>query len=159
VRRLVLAGTAPQGGNGLHGWPPDIHAMAAADEQDASHLLYLFFERTPDSVAKGWEFVERITTRTADRDAPVSLAARDAQLDAYTTWGIPDRSKLDRLAGITQPTLVADGDADIMVPTPNSRVLAERLPDARLSIYPCASHGFLFQYPAEFAAEINDFLG
>jgi pimeloyl-ACP methyl ester carboxylesterase len=159
VRRLVLAGTAPEGGERLHGWPPEVHAMAAADEQGAEHLLYLFFERTPDSVAKGWEFVERIFARTEDRDGPVSLRTRDAQLDAYATWGIPDASKLNRLAGITQPTLVANGDNDIMVPTPNSRVLAERLPNAQLSIYPSANHGFLFQYPAEFAAEVNGFLG
>jgi hypothetical protein len=29
----------------------------------------------------------------------------------------------------------------------------------RLSIYPGANHGFLFQYPEEFAAEVNGFLG
>jgi pimeloyl-ACP methyl ester carboxylesterase len=159
VRRLVLAGTAPQGSEGLHGWPSELLAMAAADEQGAEHLLYLFFERTPESVAKGWEFVERIFARTEDRDEPVRLSARDAQLDALVEWGIPDASKLNRLAGITQPTLVANGDNDIMVPTPNSRVLAERLPNARLSIYPGANNGFLFQYPAEFAAEVNGFLG
>jgi pimeloyl-ACP methyl ester carboxylesterase len=159
VRRLVLAGTGPQGGEGLHGWPAEVLAMAAADEQGAEHLLYLFFERTPESVARGWEFVERIFARTEDRDEPVSLGARDVQLDALTEWGIPDASKLNRLAGITQPTLVANGDNDIMVPTPNSRVLVERLPNAQLSIYPSANHGFLFQYPAEFAAEVNGFLG
>jgi len=53
VRRLVVAGTAPEGGEQLHGWPPEIHAMAAADEQGAEHLLYLFFERSPESVARG----------------------------------------------------------------------------------------------------------
>jgi len=159
VRRLVLAGTAPEGGEQLHGWPPEIHAMAAADEQGAEHLLYLFFERSPESVAKGWEFVERIFARTDDRDAPVGLRTRDAQLDAYATWGIPDVSKLNRLAGITQPTLVANGDNDIMVPTRNSHLLAARLPNARLLIYPGANHGFLFQYPEEFAAEVNSFLG
>ena len=147
VRRLVLAGTAPEGGEQLHGWPPEIHAMAAADEQGAEHLLYLFFERSPESVAKGWEFVERIFARTDDRDAPVSLRTRDAQLDAYATWGIPDVSKLNRLAGITQPTLVANGDNDIMVPTRNSHLLAARLPNARLLIYPGANHGFLFSVP------------
>jgi len=26
-------------------------------------------------------------------------------------------------------------------------------------IYPGANHGFLFQYPEEFAAEVNSFLG
>jgi pimeloyl-ACP methyl ester carboxylesterase len=51
-----------------------------------------------------------------------------------------------------------NGDNDRMIPTENSRLLAERLPDAQLKIYPDAGHGFLFQYPAEFAAEIEAFL-
>ena len=76
---------------------------------------------------------------------------RDAQLDAITTWGIPDASVLNRLAGITQPVLVANGDNDRLVPTKNSHLLAERLPNARLKIYPDAGHGFLFQYAADFA--------
>ena len=54
--------------------------------------------------------------------------------------------------------LVANGDNDRMVPTKNSFLLDERLPDARLKIYPDAGHGFLFQYPAEFAAEVETFL-
>ena len=35
-----------------------------------------------------------------------------AQYDAVVEWGIPDSSKLARLAGIRQPTLVANGDTD-----------------------------------------------
>ena len=57
---------------------------------------------------------------TDERDAPVSLAGRDVQLDAIITWGIPDASKLNRLAGITQPTLVAACGHDIVVPTTNT---------------------------------------
>jgi pimeloyl-ACP methyl ester carboxylesterase len=159
VRRLVLAGTGPQGGQDIHGWEGEVHDMAMEDVQGAEHLLFLFFERSPASVAKGWAFVERIFLRTEDRDAPVSLAARDAQRDAYAAWGVPDPSRLHRLAGIRQPTLVLHGDNDIMIPPANARLLAERLPNAALSIYRGANHGFLFQYPAEFSAEVNDFLG
>jgi hypothetical protein len=50
-------------------------------------------------------------------------------------WGIPDASQLNRLAGITQPTLVANGANDTMIPTINSRVLADHIPDARLRVY------------------------
>ena len=67
-------------------------------------------------------------------------------------------SKLARLAGITQPTLVANGSDDIMVPTVNSYLLAGHLPNAGLIIYPDSGHGFLFQYPHEFATEVNQFL-
>jgi pimeloyl-ACP methyl ester carboxylesterase len=45
-----------------------------------------------------------------------------------------------------------------MVPTVYSYLPAGHIPDARLKIYPDANHGFLFQYPHEFAAEVNAFL-
>jgi len=47
--------------------------------------------------------------------------------------------------------LVANGDNHRMIPTRNTHLLAGRLPDAQLKIYPDAGHGFLFRYPAEFA--------
>ncbi|MET7998565.1 alpha/beta hydrolase [Amycolatopsis sp. NPDC005232] len=159
VHRLVLAGTSHEGGFGFHTWTGETGNAAKTDEPAAEHLLHLFFAKTPTGVAKGWEFVQRIFTRTEDRDEGVSLAARDAQLDAITSWGIPDPSRLARLAAITQPTLVANGDNDIMVPTPNSKVLADHLPNARLAIYPGAGHGFLFHYATEFAGDVNAFLG
>jgi pimeloyl-ACP methyl ester carboxylesterase len=158
VRRLVLAATGPEGGEGMHRWTDDIYPHATSDEPGAEDLLALFFERSETSVAKGLEFVQRIFTRTEDRDANTTPKTRDAQLDAYSVWGIPDPSKLNRLAGITQPVLVANGDNDRMIPTSNTHLLAERLPDAKLRIYPDAGHGFLFQYPAEFAAEVDAFL-
>lgn len=46
-----------------------------------------------------------------------------------------------------------------MIPTRNSRVLARHLPTAELTVYRGAGHGFLFQYPAEFAAEVDTLLG
>jgi pimeloyl-ACP methyl ester carboxylesterase len=158
VRRVILAGTAPQGAEGIHGYTDDVYGNAVHDEPDGDDLLALFFERSQTSVARGWEFVERIFARTEDRDAPTTLETRDHQLDATYAWGVPDATKLNRLAGIRQPVLVANGDNDRMIPTENSRLLAERLPNARLRIYPDAGHGFLFQYPVEFAGEIEAFL-
>jgi pimeloyl-ACP methyl ester carboxylesterase len=83
---------------------------------------------------------------------------RDAQYDAIVEWGIPDASKLNRLAGIRQPTLVANGDNDTMIPTINTYILAEHLPNARVRIFPDAGHGFLFQWPVEFANLVTEFL-
>jgi pimeloyl-ACP methyl ester carboxylesterase len=104
------------------------------------------------------ESIQRIYSRDADRDQPTDLATRDAQLAAITAWGIPDASKLNRLAGITQPTLVANGDEDTMMHTQNSQLLAEHLPSAELRIYPDAGHGFLNQYPEQFAGHVHAFL-
>ena len=121
-------------------------------------MLYLFFSPSEASQAKGMEFVGRIFTRTDDRDAATTLAVRDAQAAAIIEWGIRDYSKLARLENIKAPTLVANGDNDVMVPTVNSYLLAGHIPNAKLIIYPGANHGFLFQFPHEFAAEVNTFL-
>ncbi len=158
VRRLVLAGTAPQGGPDLHRWSEDVYALATPDEPTAEDLLSLFFSGSEQSRAKGMESIGRLFQREVDRDQPTDLATRDAQLAAITAWGIPDESRLNRLAGITQPTLVANGDNDTMMHTQNSRLLAQRLPDAQLRIYRDAGHGFLNQCPELFASDVHAFL-
>src|SRR6266568_4519389 len=158
VRRLVLAGTGPQGGADMHGFTPDVYALAAPDEPTGDDLVSLFFSPSQHSTAKGWEFIQRIFTRQEDRDEPTDLRARDAELDAITKWGVPDPTRLNRLAAIKQPVLAANGENDIMVPTKNTELLGKHLPNATVKIYPDSGHGFLFQYPAEFAAEVNTFL-
>ncbi|MFE2972136.1 alpha/beta fold hydrolase [Streptomyces sp. NPDC059340] len=158
VRRLVLAGTGPRSGVLMHGWINDVQALANVADNHPEDLLSLFFEVSPTSQQKGREFLERRASRTEDRDKPAGLQARDAQMDAITEWGIPDPAQLDRLAGITQPVLVANGDNDIMIPTPNTWLLAQHLPNARVRIYPDSGHGFLWQWPEEFAALIHSFL-
>jgi pimeloyl-ACP methyl ester carboxylesterase len=158
VRRIVLAGTAPQGGPDLHRWTDDVYANACADEITAETALNIFFSGSENSRAKGMEYLQRTQSRQADRDAPTDLATRDAQLAAITAWGIPDASKLNRLAGIIQPTFVASGDNDTMMHTKNSQLLADRLPNAHLRIYPDSNHGFLNQYPELFADHVTAFL-
>src|SRR3954452_16949273 len=158
VRRLVLAGTAPQGGPDLHRWSDRVFALATADQPTAEDLLNLFFSSSEESRAKGAEYLQRAYQRQGDRDAPTDLVTRDAQLAAITAWGTPDTSRLNRLAGITHPTLVANGDDDRMMHTKNSRLLAEHLPNAELRIYLDANHGFLDQYAVQFADDIVEFL-
>jgi pimeloyl-ACP methyl ester carboxylesterase len=157
VRCLVLVATGPKGAPGMHGWRADI-AAAARGESSPGNLLYIMFAHTETSQAKGRAFLGRFTRRQEDRDAPTSDAARDAQYDAIVEWGIPDHGALQRLTGITCPTLVIQGDGDLMIPTKLSHLLAGMIPDARIRIYPDAAHGFLFQYPDEVAAEVNAFL-
>jgi pimeloyl-ACP methyl ester carboxylesterase len=45
----------------------------------------------------------------------------------------------------------------IMVPTINSYILQQHLPDARLILYPDSGHGSHFQFPEEFAEEAARF--
>jgi pimeloyl-ACP methyl ester carboxylesterase len=157
VRRLVLAATGPKGAPGMHGWREDI-AAAARGESKPENLLYIMFAHTETSQAKGMEFLGRFMQRHEGRDAPTSDAARDAQYDAVVEWGIPDYAALQRLTGIKTPTLIMQGDGDLMIPTKLSHLMAGLIPDTQIRIYPDAAHGFMFQYPTEAAAEINAFL-
>jgi pimeloyl-ACP methyl ester carboxylesterase len=91
VRRIVLAGTAPQGAPDLHRWTDDVYALATPDDTSAERFLKLFFSGSAESQAKGHEYLARAYARKNDRDAPTDLACRDAQLAAITAWGIPSR--------------------------------------------------------------------
>jgi pimeloyl-ACP methyl ester carboxylesterase len=135
VRRLVLAATGPRGAPGMHGWRDDIAAAARA-ESKPENLLYIMFAHTEASKAKGKEFLGRFVLRQEGRDAPTSDAVRNAQYDAIVEWGIPDHAALQRLTGIQSPTLVMQGDGDLMIPTRLSHPLAGLIPDARIRIYP-----------------------
>ena len=159
VRCLVLAGTGPKGGPGMHGWREDIAAAARLEQSTAESLLHIFFAPTETSRAKGREFLGRFMARREDRDQATSLAARDAQYDAIVEWGIPDHGALQRLTAIRCPTLIIQGDGDALIPTRLSHLMAGLIPDAQIHIYPDSAHAFLFQEPKQVAADINAFLG
>src|SRR6478736_5502607 len=57
VRKLILAGTGPQGGPVMHGWRKDIADNARVDQAGAEQLLYIMFRHTPSSQAKGVEYL------------------------------------------------------------------------------------------------------
>jgi hypothetical protein len=63
VRRVVLAGTAPQGGPDLHRWSEDVYALATPDEPTAEDLLSSFFSGSEQSRAKGVESLGRLHQR------------------------------------------------------------------------------------------------
>jgi pimeloyl-ACP methyl ester carboxylesterase len=158
ARRIVLAGTAPRGAPRIHRWSDDVYALATPDVADPAGFLRLFFSGSEASRASGMEYFGRISARSDDPDEPTDLPTRNAQLEAITRWGIPNPTQLARLAAITQPTLVANGDNDTMMITENSHLLAQHLPNAQLRIYPDAGHGFLNQYPEQFGDHVRAFL-
>ena len=142
----------------IHRWSDDVYALAGQQGLDPRRFISLFFSGSQESREKGTRFLERISARRIDRDESTDLATRDAQLEALTRWGIPDPSKLARLAAITHPTFVANGDNDTLMITENSHLLAQALPNAQLRIYPDSGHGFLDQYPEQFADHVRAFL-
>src|SRR3989441_2924220 len=157
VRRLILAGTGPAGGEGIE----KVTAISNLDViravltfQDPKQ--FLFFTRTPNGRRAGKEFLARLKERTRDRDKKISLRSYATQLKAIHRWGLAQPSNL---SVIHQPVLVANGDSDKMVPTKNSADLARRLPGSELVIYPDAGHGGIFQFHAQFVRKALEFLG
>jgi pimeloyl-ACP methyl ester carboxylesterase len=159
VRRLILASSAPRGAAGMHGWAPDVIGAIGRPEGNPQGYLEVFFARSSSSRQAGDDVLRRIYNRTEDRDKPTTWATREAQYDAVCAWGIPDHSLLQRLSGIDQPVFVANGDSDPMILPHYSYLIAGLIPQATVKIYPDSAHGFLFQHHAEFAADVEAFLG
>jgi pimeloyl-ACP methyl ester carboxylesterase len=158
VRRLVLASSAPEGAADMHGWAPEVIGAVGAPHTEPEGYLGVFFTASAASKQAGGEALRRMYARTQDRDEATTWATREAQYDAVCTWGIPDHARLQRLAALTMPVFVANGDQDPMILPRYSYLLAGLIPGAQLKIYPDAAHGFLFQHHEEFAADVHAFL-
>jgi pimeloyl-ACP methyl ester carboxylesterase len=159
LRRVVLASSAPQGAEGMHGWAPEVIGAIGAPETSQEAYISVFFASTDTSREAGRQAAGRIFGgRTTDRDEPTTWQTRQAQYDAVCAWGIPNHSLLQRVAAIDLSVFVANGDSDPMILPRYSYLLAGLLPDARVIIYPDSAHGFLFQHHGQFAADVNAFL-
>ena len=157
VRRLILSGTAPQSGIGLKTRHDVVMAASSEDAAKAfENFMFLFYHPTESSRAAGTASLKRIMEQKKVNSSPQVL---NAQSKALAQWS--DRvhnQSYDRIHQIKQPVLVTNGVDDIMVPTENSYILAQQLPDAQLIIYPDSGHGHLFQYPRLFAEHVKLFL-
>jgi len=160
VRKLVLASTGPKGAPGMDSWPDDVVAsVVTPDAPGPEQVLSVFYADTPTSQEAGGASLGRIFGRQEGRDAEVSSEARKTQYyEAVLSWGVPDWDAVAKLADINQPTLIFQGDDDAMIPTRASHTLAGLIPDARIVIYPDASHGSIFQYAPETVARTLKFL-
>jgi pimeloyl-ACP methyl ester carboxylesterase len=159
VRRLVLAGTGPRGGEAMVGYPDVTTAHATQDPPVEENFLHLFFYPSETSQEAGHQFWIRRHYRL-DQDPPSSLAVMHAQANAINTWGgVPRYHRYADLGRITQPTLVVQGKTDVMVPTVNSYILQQHLPHAELIIYPDSGHGSIFQFAERFVSDATRFLG
>jgi pimeloyl-ACP methyl ester carboxylesterase len=155
VRKIVLAGTGPAGGEGIVNVGAVLQDAVGKAGATKHPKQFLFFTQTSNGQAAAGEFLRRLKVRTEDLDLPVSNETLQAQLAAIHAWGQGDPAALGT---VQHPVLVANGDDDVMVPTVNSFELARRLPNAQLSIFPDAGHGGIFQYHAVFVQQALNFL-
>ena len=83
VRRIILLGTGPRGGEGLTFTDLSLDELA----DPVAPLMASFFTPSEASQASGRAYVERLKLRVMDRDAPISMKSADAQLNAIREWG------------------------------------------------------------------------
>jgi len=156
VRKLVLTGTGPAGGKDIDKVAGTTYydiLRAALTRSDAKE--FLFFNRNATGKPAAKAFITRLQERTVDRDAPISVKAFQKQLKAIKKWG---RSAPADLSKLTQPTLIANGDNDRMVPSVLSEDMHRRITGSELIIYPDSGHGGIFQYHDKFAPVAVEFL-
>ena len=157
VRKLILVGTGPRGADMA---ASQSSAIFSQTYEPAEHLwLKVHFTPSKTSQAAGLAFLER-KWRRRDRDPLVGPQTVNAQLAAigkYIAYREVD-GYLDYLKTLRLPVLVVQGSNDVIIPTYNSYVLQQSLPDARLILYPDSNHGSFYQYPELFVAEATLFL-
>jgi pimeloyl-ACP methyl ester carboxylesterase len=160
VRKMLLVGTAPAGGEDImHLEKPELRRILEDPSLSGYQVLVkLFFSPSESSQAAGQAFVTRLGARTQDREPVSGPKVAQAQIAAFRAWERVDGERFGRLRRITQPCLVVNGVRDTMIPVRNSYLLAEHLPNAMLLIYPDAGHGSLFQFHDSFVRHATLFL-
>jgi pimeloyl-ACP methyl ester carboxylesterase len=151
VKRLVLAATTC----GLHGIPGDVNALAGL----MTPLRYYsptYFERTAALTFGGMTARDAATrrrimdTRKRNPPPPYGYAMQLMGAAGWTSWAL--------LPHIPHETLVISGDDDPLIPVENTRLLARRIPRARMEIVPGAGHLFLWDDAENVAERIDRFL-
>jgi pimeloyl-ACP methyl ester carboxylesterase len=157
VRKLMLLGTGPRGGNPDSA--PGVLEVALNPVPTVDDFLFLFFGRSEAAQQAGREFWRRRHQR-ADQDTPSSPAVTQAQIESnmYYLPKLDPGAPYAHLREIKQPTFILNGVDDVMVPTINSWYMAQNIPNAQLFIYPDAGHAAQFQFPQRFLKHAIQFL-
>jgi pimeloyl-ACP methyl ester carboxylesterase len=158
VRKVILVGTGPRGGEEIGSrpaWVGELFTRRYPRQEDM--WIPILFSPSEAGVAAGRAYVERILERP-DRDTPVSQQSVSAQRDAIAAYGGAKDPEFPELRALTQPVLVVNGNDDIIIPTVNSYLLQQHLPNAQLLLFPDSGHGAHHQYHDQFAHHARYFL-
>ena len=160
IRRMILVGTAPRGGEEIMHLEKPSLAKYLGDPslKGYARLQKLFFAPSDSSQAAGAAFTKRLALRTQDREPVAGPDVAKAQVAAFRDWEGAVGERFAELKSIRQPTLVVNGIYDEMIPVRNSYWLSANLPNAVLLTYPDSGHGSLFQFHVSFTRQATAFL-
>ncbi|HYV19835.1 MAG TPA: alpha/beta hydrolase [Verrucomicrobiae bacterium] len=160
LRRMILVGTAPRGGEDIMHLEKPSLARHLGDPTLKGYavLQKLFFAPTDSSQAAGDAFIERLSRRREDHDPVSGPSVAGPQIAAFREWERFEGIRFGELRRIAQPALVVNGVHDEMISVTNSYRLVENLPNAVLLVYPDSGHGSLFQFHVSFTRQAAAFL-
>jgi pimeloyl-ACP methyl ester carboxylesterase len=160
LRRMMLVGTAPRGGEDImHLEKPSLAKFLNDPSlQGYAILQKIFFTLSEASQAAGGAFIKRLMQRNQDREPISGPAVAHAQMAAFRDWEQVSGERFSDLKKIHHPTLVVNGVSDEMIPVSNSYWLSAHLPNAVLLTYPDSGHGSLFQFHESFTRQAAAFL-
>src|SRR3982075_2621427 len=159
VRRLIIDGAGPRGGQGMElVVQASVRLFGATYDPPENVWLAVKFSPSAAGQAAGREFLKRTHRRQEGRDPEVDDKVSPAQVEAIRKWGVQQKGSYDYLKTIKQPTLVVNGSNDVIMPTINSFIIEQNIPNAQLIIYPDSNHGAHHQYPELFVRDVLLFL-
>src|SRR5271154_2094447 len=159
VRRLIVDGTGPRGGQGMELLTQAAGRLFGAT-YDPPESIWLAVKFSPSAAgqAAGREYLKRTHLRQEGRDPEVNDRVSPAQVEAIRNWGVQREGSDDYMKTIKQPTLIVNGSNDVNIPTVNSLIMQQNMPNAQLIIYPDSNHGAHHQYPELFVEHATLFL-
>jgi 3-oxoadipate enol-lactonase len=152
VKRLILGCTTPGGANAVQFPRGGLLGILRAALSSPDRAMRGIAPRllSPETLRDRPEIVEQWIAIA--RDEPKRRLGLLGQLIAagrHDAW--------EDLPGITLPTLVVTGDADRVIAPGNSRLLADRIPGARLHVIAGAGHDLPADRPEAMTTLITEF--
>ncbi len=153
VRGLVLGCTFCGPAHGVHLPPQTLARLGQVGSMPLEQRIEQFWLIT---VTQGFidthkEFLDGIIKTHLSTPTPWETFGRQfVAVQSFDTY--------DRLPQIEAPTLIVQGDEDVLIPAQNADILNQRIPGSKVRIINGVGHCFFWEKPEESAGAIVEFL-
>jgi pimeloyl-ACP methyl ester carboxylesterase len=148
---VVLGCTTPGNAHGI-ARPPEVNAMMANRPADPETAVRFLAEQmvSPEWLDRHPEYQRQLEERARNPIPAFAQRLHYQASEGHDTW--------DRLPEITVPVLVIHGTEDLVNPTANAALLAERIAVAELYLVEGGRHGYFIEFREEASGVVLEFL-